>query len=112
MYSMPQQAVTKGYMKMEYFRAQPSALSSFVVWYAPGISVSLIIFYIHCRPAATGKIMTDKPVSHGGLTAKVYFQSNTPRLITKINPSERIATKTNISINPNMPNFLKITAQG
>ena len=31
MYSMPQQAVTNGYWKMEYFRAQPMASSSFVV---------------------------------------------------------------------------------
>jgi len=31
MYFMPQQAVTKGYWKMEYFRAHPMARSSFEV---------------------------------------------------------------------------------
>ena len=31
MYSMPQQAVTNGYWKMENFRAQPSAASTRVV---------------------------------------------------------------------------------
>ena len=31
MYSMPQHAVTNGYWKIEYFRAQPIASSSFEV---------------------------------------------------------------------------------
>jgi hypothetical protein len=43
MYSIPQQAVTKGYWKIEYFRAQPIASSSRLVknpaW--PNISLPL-----------------------------------------------------------------------
>jgi len=60
MYSMPQQAVTKGYTKIEYFRAQPMTLSILDA-IKPGpspetISISHPAFCIALATAVAGRL--------------------------------------------------------